>query len=364
MPGQARLFARLLRRNPSAPFSPPDELKQARPPLPPHWPELVRLLAAQNPSPRPNSALAALAQGAGTVLTGQQVGLFGGPLYTPFKAATAIARARQATADGQPHAAVFWLASEDHDFAEINQVTFPAGRELAQTGLRNSARIRAAGRPHRLRRLHHAARRARRRASRPLRCHRCSGRCLQARPHLRPGLRRFLLHNLRRAGAAHRRRQPAATSIVLARPSSAPPSSAPTSSTRRSSSAARLSKPPAITPRSPSRRSRACCSSSTTKPAPASRSSASRPRLLEPNGLWQAGQQTFSTADLLGILDAEPERISPCGAASPGLSGFSVLDFRADRRPCRDRLLRAIHRALRAHSRPPNAAHRRASPLR
>ena len=82
--------------------------------------------------PSAGGSLDALAQGAGAVLTGQQVGLFGGPLYSPFKAATAIARSRTATVAGHPHVAVFWLASEDHDFAEINQITFPAGRELAQ----------------------------------------------------------------------------------------------------------------------------------------------------------------------------------------------------------------------------------------
>ncbi len=64
------------------------------------------------------------------VVTGQQVGLFGGPLFTPFKAATALARAREATAAGRPHVAIFWLATEDHDFAEINHVVFPARREL------------------------------------------------------------------------------------------------------------------------------------------------------------------------------------------------------------------------------------------
>src|SRR5208337_1981503 len=68
--------------------------------------------------------------GAGAVVTGQQVGLFGGPLFTPFKAATALARARQATQVGRPHVAIFWIASEDHDFAEINHVTFPARRAL------------------------------------------------------------------------------------------------------------------------------------------------------------------------------------------------------------------------------------------
>jgi len=128
MPGQSRLFLDFCALR--APF-PLDEIRSERPALPAHWPELVRLLAAQNTSGSAAGALAALEQGAGAILTGQQVGLFGGPLYTPFKAATAIARARKGTACGRPSVAIFWLASEDHDFAEINQVTFPAGRELA-----------------------------------------------------------------------------------------------------------------------------------------------------------------------------------------------------------------------------------------
>ena len=86
--------------------------------------------AEPSPSPAAAAALEALRDGAGAVVTGQQVGLFGGPLFTPFKAATALARARQATAEGRPHAAIFWLATEDHDFAEIDHVTFPARREL------------------------------------------------------------------------------------------------------------------------------------------------------------------------------------------------------------------------------------------
>jgi bacillithiol synthase len=117
---------------------PPDDRWSAaadRRMLPAHWPQLVKLLAEQNSqliadSGAAAATLASLGKGAGVVVTGQQLGLFGGPLFTPFKAATAVARARQATAAGHPHAAIFWLASEDHDFAEINHISFPAGREL------------------------------------------------------------------------------------------------------------------------------------------------------------------------------------------------------------------------------------------
>ena len=136
-PGLHRLFLDYCAANPAVSrfyaSLPPDSGWQARPAVPAHWPELLRLLAEENPSvsgTAASGALDALRQGAGAVVTGQQVGLFGGPLFTPFKAATAVARARKATAAGHPHAAIFWLASEDHDFAEINHVVFPAGKEL------------------------------------------------------------------------------------------------------------------------------------------------------------------------------------------------------------------------------------------
>jgi len=106
---------------------------QARPEVPAHWAELIELIAAQNPAAAGSAAqkqLDALRGGSGVVVTGQQVGLFGGSLFTPFKAATALARARQATTVGKPHAAIFWLATEDHDFAEINHVVLPARKEL------------------------------------------------------------------------------------------------------------------------------------------------------------------------------------------------------------------------------------------
>lgn len=70
-----------------------------------------------------------LRQGASAVVTGQQVALFGGPLYTLLKAATAIARAREATEAGHDTVPVFWLASEDHDFEEVAHVDLPSATE-------------------------------------------------------------------------------------------------------------------------------------------------------------------------------------------------------------------------------------------
>ncbi|HEX4319369.1 MAG TPA: bacillithiol biosynthesis cysteine-adding enzyme BshC [Acidobacteriaceae bacterium] len=95
-----------------------------------HRNSLVQLLASQNSSPALAPALEQIANGANVVVTGQQVGIFGGPLFTPYKAATAIALAREATAAGHAHVPIFWLASEDHDLEEVNHVTFPARREL------------------------------------------------------------------------------------------------------------------------------------------------------------------------------------------------------------------------------------------
>lgn len=60
------------------------------------------------------------AGGAACVVTGQQAGLFGGPLYTLHKAAAAVVDARALTAEtGIECVPVFWLQSEDHDFEEI-----------------------------------------------------------------------------------------------------------------------------------------------------------------------------------------------------------------------------------------------------
>lgn len=79
---------------------------------------LVAALEAQN---GPGALLKKLADpGTVAVVTGQQVGLFCGPAYTIYKALTAVRLARELTAQGIPAVPIFWLASEDHDFAEIS----------------------------------------------------------------------------------------------------------------------------------------------------------------------------------------------------------------------------------------------------
>ncbi len=72
--------------------------------------------------------LEALARGgAAVVVSGQQVGLFLGPLYTFYKAATAIAAARAIEREsGVRCVPLFWLQTEDHDFAEIAGCTAAA----------------------------------------------------------------------------------------------------------------------------------------------------------------------------------------------------------------------------------------------
>lgn len=60
-------------------------------------------------------------EGGYVVTTGQQPGLFGGPLYSIHKAVTAIRLAETLEAQlGKPVLPVFWVASDDHDWAEAN----------------------------------------------------------------------------------------------------------------------------------------------------------------------------------------------------------------------------------------------------
>jgi bacillithiol biosynthesis cysteine-adding enzyme BshC len=92
----------------AARFSFPDERRA----------QVVRALSTLNAG---NPSLEILARpGAVAVVTGQQVGLFSGPAYTVYKALTAIRIASELSARGIPAVPMFWLATEDHDFAEVD----------------------------------------------------------------------------------------------------------------------------------------------------------------------------------------------------------------------------------------------------
>ena len=67
--------------------------------------------------------VARLRSGAFAIVTGQQVGLLGGPLYSVLKALTVVKLAAEATAAGLNCVPVFWMATEDHDLEEVSHVT-------------------------------------------------------------------------------------------------------------------------------------------------------------------------------------------------------------------------------------------------
>ncbi len=74
-----------------------------------------------------------LRDGAFALVTGQQVGLFGGPMFAIYKAMTAVKLAEEATAAGIDAVPVFWLATYDHDLAEVNHISFPGPDGVLRT---------------------------------------------------------------------------------------------------------------------------------------------------------------------------------------------------------------------------------------
>jgi bacillithiol synthase len=82
------------------------------------------LLAQQKARAAAPEAVAAAAQlrdpQTVAVVTGQQAGLFGGPLFTLLKALTAIRLAEQTRQrHATPTVAIFWIDAEDHDWDEV-----------------------------------------------------------------------------------------------------------------------------------------------------------------------------------------------------------------------------------------------------
>lgn len=98
---------------------------------------VVTILERQNrswdASPKTLANLDRLRKGAAAVVTGQQVGLFGGPMFDLYKALTAVKLAEEATATGVDAVPIFWLATYDHDLAEVNHVEFPGADGTLQT---------------------------------------------------------------------------------------------------------------------------------------------------------------------------------------------------------------------------------------
>jgi len=292
-----------------------------RPAVPAHWPELVDLLAEQNPTPSAEKSLAALRQGAGIMVTGQQVGLFGGPLFTPFKAATAVARARQATAAGAPHVPVFWLATEDHDFPEIDHVVFPARRELRKLQYKNAPAVQRPvggvvldetigplldeawellGTSDAMDALVAAYKPGRTFAKAFADFYRQAF-AAQGLLVLDPGGRAFhkmgasvLRAGLEQADELHaallERNRQLAEAGYHAQVAVGTQSSLLFLLDQRSGARVALKR--------------------------------TAPTAAEPQGLWHAGRQSYSTSELLGILEAEPERISPSALLRPVFQDF------------------------------------------
>ena len=70
------------------------------------------------------------------VVTGQQLGVYGGPLYTVLKILSTIHLARRLESEfGRAVVPVFWLADEDHDYEEVRSLSVLENDSLETFGL-------------------------------------------------------------------------------------------------------------------------------------------------------------------------------------------------------------------------------------
>jgi len=101
-------------------------------------PSSVSTAAFTPTSEQAGAKLAAILRGEGVLVsTGQQPGLFLGPLYVVYKILSAISHARRIEqATGRPAVACFWIAADDHDWDEVG-----TARIVSRTGVIESMRI-------------------------------------------------------------------------------------------------------------------------------------------------------------------------------------------------------------------------------
>jgi bacillithiol biosynthesis cysteine-adding enzyme BshC len=101
--------------------------------------DMARLLEAQQSKRGAPAAAIAATQTLSdpqsvAIITGQQAGAFGGPLFTLLKAITAIQLSRQTVQTyGTPAVAVFWVDAEDHDWDEVAACTVLDGNFQPRT---------------------------------------------------------------------------------------------------------------------------------------------------------------------------------------------------------------------------------------
>jgi bacillithiol synthase len=80
------------------------------------------------------------------VVSGQQAGLFSGPLYTIYKALSAVKLAGCLTQRKTKAVPVFWIATEDHDFPEVATAEF-IGRDCKLANVAVSQEVHREGQP-------------------------------------------------------------------------------------------------------------------------------------------------------------------------------------------------------------------------
>ncbi len=80
------------------------------------------------------------------VVSGQQAGLFSGPLYTIYKALSAVKLAGCLTQRNSKAVPVFWIATEDHDFPEVAKAEF-IGRDCKLAHVEVSSDLHREGQP-------------------------------------------------------------------------------------------------------------------------------------------------------------------------------------------------------------------------